>query len=58
MRVALFIVLEKDIPDFDPFVNGKALSAAEIKLDRVAKELGVTPLMDFCSMDLVRHVRL
>ena len=51
MSAALFIVLKKDIPGFDPFVNGKALSAAEKKLDALAKKLGVTPLMDFFSAD-------
>ena len=51
MGAALYIVLEKSIPDFDPFVNGKALSADEKRLDRLARELGVTPLMDFFGMN-------
>lgn len=51
MSAALYIVLERDIPEFDAFVNGKALSSAENQLDRAAEELGVTPLMAFFSMD-------
>ncbi|MGC1276376.1 MAG: hypothetical protein WBC44_21955 [Planctomycetaceae bacterium] len=51
MGAALYVVFEKDIPDFDAFVNGKALSAAERPLERVANQLGVTPLMSFFSID-------
>ncbi|MCI0377979.1 MAG: hypothetical protein L0215_10255 [Gemmataceae bacterium] len=51
MGAAIYIVLEKDIPEFDPFVNGKALSASEKWLGALAKKLGVTPLMDFFSAD-------
>jgi hypothetical protein len=51
MSAALYIVLENEIPGFDPFVNGKALSAAEKRLDALAEKLGVTPLKDFFSAD-------
>jgi len=51
MGAALFITLRREIPDFDAFVNGKALSEAERKLERIANELSVTPLMDFFSQD-------
>ena len=44
---ALFVAFERDIPDFDPYVNGHALSDSERKLERIAKELKVTPLMNF-----------
>ncbi len=47
---ALFIVLEKPIPGFDSSVNGTALSASEERLDRLAKKLKVTSLMDFFSI--------
>jgi hypothetical protein len=50
MGSALYIVLERDIDGFDPFVNGKALSVHNDDLDRLAKEIGVTPLMDFFSV--------
>jgi hypothetical protein len=48
MGVALYIVLEKPA-DFDPFVNGKALSRSEKDLARIAEKLGVKPLMSFFS---------
>ena len=51
MGAALYIALEKDIPDVDPFVDGKALSTAEKRLDALAKKLGVTALMDDFSVD-------
>lgn len=51
MGAALFIVLEQEIPGFDSFVGGKAISHASKGLDRIAQKLGVTPLMDFHSMD-------
>lgn len=44
---ALFIVLEREIPDFDHYVNGHALSETERVLERVATKLSVTPLMEF-----------
>lgn len=49
VSVALYIVLENRQADFDPFVNGKALSHAEKDLARVAEKLGVKPLMSFFS---------
>ena len=49
MGAALYIVLEKEIDGFDHFVNGKALSSEEEALDEIARNLGVTPLMDFYS---------
>ena len=51
MSAALYIVAEREIPDFDPFVNGKALSAVERKLSHLAGELEVAPLMDFFSIN-------
>jgi hypothetical protein len=51
MGAALYIVLEKDVPGLDPFVNGKALSASEKRLDALAKKLRVSPLMDFFSIN-------
>jgi hypothetical protein len=51
MSVALYIVLEKEIPEFDSYVNGKPPADAEPELARIAAELGLQPLMDFFSAD-------
>jgi len=51
MGAALFIELEEEIPGFDPFMDGKALSKASDPLDSIAKSLGVRPLMEFFSAD-------
>jgi len=51
MGAALFIALERQIPDFDPFVDGKALSEAADQVDAIATSLGVRPLMEFFSAD-------
>ena len=51
MGAALYIALEREIPDFDPFLNGKALSRASDQLDSIATSLGVRPLMEFFSAD-------
>jgi hypothetical protein len=48
---ALFVALERDIADFDPYVNGHALSDAERELEHIAKEIDVTPLMAFFSQN-------
>jgi hypothetical protein len=48
MSVALFIVPEREIPDLDVFVNGKALGHSK-ELDRLAERAGVRPLMEFFS---------
>ncbi len=51
MSLAHYIVLERDIPGFDPFVNGKCMAHASDELDALAKRLHVTPLMEFFSTD-------
>lgn len=51
MGAAFYIALEREIPDFDPFLNGKALSQASDQLDQIATSLGVRPLMEFFSAD-------
>ncbi len=50
MCAALYIVTEREIPGFDTFVSGKALSCAEPQLAAIAAQLGVTPLLEFCSI--------
>ncbi|MDP2228265.1 MAG: hypothetical protein Q8J78_12400 [Moraxellaceae bacterium] len=52
MSVALYIVLEKEIADFDVFVDGKAVGHAEEEvLEKICVDLGVPPLMVFFSQD-------
>jgi hypothetical protein len=46
---ALYIVLEKKIPNLDPMVNGNWLSKESVTLEKLAKKLKVIPLMDFFS---------
>src|SRR5215469_7236995 len=46
---SLYIVLEKKIPNSDTFVNGNMLSRNTEELDKLAKRLKVTPLMEFFS---------
>lgn len=49
MGSALYIALEKKIPDLDAIIDGKMLSKAEEPLARTAERLGVRPLMEFFS---------
>jgi hypothetical protein len=49
MGAALYIALEKQIPDFDSVIDGKMLSKSEKQLAAAAKRLGVRPLMEFFS---------
>jgi len=49
--MSLYIVLEKETPGFDPHVDGYNLSQAESDLAEIAREIEVTPLMDFFSAD-------
>ena len=48
---ALYIVLERQEPGLDTYVDGKALSRAEGELAALARSLQVTPLMNFFSMN-------
>jgi len=47
---SLYIILEKKIPNADIYVNGSFLSKHNDELGRMAKRLGVRPLMDFFSI--------
>jgi hypothetical protein len=49
MGAALYIALEKQIPDFDSVIDGKMLGKSEKQLVAAAKRLGVRPLMEFFS---------
>lgn len=44
-----YIVLEKEIPNLDVYVNGNALSKESDALEGLAKRIGVTPLLSFFS---------
>src|SRR6266478_4355401 len=45
-----YIVLEKTIPNFDVYVNGNMLAKESDALERLAKKIGVRPLLSFCSV--------
>jgi hypothetical protein len=50
MGAALFIVPERSIDGFDPFVSGEALGRSADVMDRLADEAGVRSLMEFFSV--------
>lgn len=52
MGAAYFIVVEKPIPGMEATaeLNGLALASNEGELNRLARDAGVTPLMNFISM--------
>lgn len=47
----MYIVVEGEDPGFDIFVNGQAVARNEDALERLAKRLGVKPLLEFFSAD-------
>ena len=47
----MYIVVEGEDPGYDIFVNGQALARNEDALERLARRLNVTPLLDFFSAD-------
>ena len=52
MSVAYYIIPEREIEGFDPFVNGKALGHADEKaLANLCQQLNVVPLTNFLSED-------
>jgi hypothetical protein len=50
MSSALYIILDREIPGADTFVNGKSLARHNDELEKIAKGLKVTPLMSFFSV--------
>jgi len=50
MGAALYIILERTIPDCDTMIDGKMLSQAEQQLAKAATRLCVRPLMEFFSI--------
>ena len=51
MAASLYIVVEGDDPGFDIYVRGHAIARQEDALERLAKKLGVPPLLAFFSAD-------
>ena len=51
MSSALYIVLDREIPGLDTFMNGKALAAAEEVVTAHCERLGVRDLWSFYSVD-------
>lgn len=47
---SIYIILEKQIPNLDVYVNGNSLSKSGEELEKMARRLGVRPLMDFFSI--------
>ncbi|WP_419806651.1 hypothetical protein [Terriglobus sp.] len=47
----MYIVVEGDDPGYDIFVNGRALARNEDALEKLARSIGVRPLIDFFSAD-------
>jgi len=45
-----YIVLERTIPNFDVYVNGDMLAKESDVLEKLAKKIGVTPLLSFFSV--------
>ena len=51
MSSALYIVLDREVPGLDTFMNGKALAAAEEVVTARCEQLGVRDLWSFYSVD-------
>ncbi len=51
MSLAYYIVLDKDDPGFDPFVNGKFLAKEARRVNKGAKKLGLKRLDDLTSYE-------
>jgi hypothetical protein len=51
MGASLYIVVEGEDPGFDIFVNGRALARNENALEKIARRIGVKPLLEFFSAD-------
>jgi hypothetical protein len=49
--MAFYLVMDKETPDFDTHVDGYNLSQAEPELAEIAREIDVTPLMEFFGAD-------
>lgn len=50
MAASLFIVLEREIPEFDSYVDGEAVLAYQPQLDKLCEQSDITPLTAFGSL--------
>lgn len=51
MAASIYIVVEGEDPGYDIYVDGNALARHESAVERLARSLGVSPLLDFFSAD-------
>jgi len=47
---SLYVILEREIPNTDIYVNGNSLSRNNDELEKFAKQIGVRTLMSFFSI--------
>ena len=52
MSTAYFIVLDKDDPEFDAFVDGKILTKRLRQVNKIARKLGLNQFEDYAFQDL------
>ena len=52
MSTAYFIVLDRDDPDFDAFVDGKMLTGEIDPINKLAEKLGLKHFEDYAFQDL------
>ncbi|MBN1980850.1 MAG: hypothetical protein JW795_04925 [Chitinivibrionales bacterium] len=52
MSAAYYIVLNKDQPGFDVFVNGKYVGSNADRINQISKNLSLKPLDEYVSQDL------
>ncbi len=45
-----YVILEREIPNFDVYVSGHGLSRDSDRLEQLAKGIGVKPLLSFFSV--------
>jgi hypothetical protein len=50
MGVILFVELEREVPNLKDDLGGKGWARADVALDGLARELGLTPIADLTSM--------
>lgn len=51
MAASMYIVVQGEDPGFDTYVNGRALARHEDAVEKLARRLGVKPLIEFFSAD-------
>jgi hypothetical protein len=51
MAASIYIVVEGEDPGYDIYVDGRALARHEGAVEQLARNLGVSPLLEFFSAD-------